>query len=450
MNLGRHIVLGAIAFIVAVLVRAWAVPSYNVVVITLDTTRADRLSPYGFMDVSLPHLERLAREGVVFDQATTVAPLTLPAHSSLFTGLLPPRHGVHDNADKPLADTATTLAEMLKTRGFRTGAFVSSVVLDPDRGLTQGFEQYSGVKPGDRTGPEGRQRRADAVVHDALEWLDGVERSPFFMWTHFYDAHRPYDPPEPFATTYGHNLYVGEIAYVDSQIGRLLEALERRRLLDRTILIVAGDHGESLGDRGERDHGVFIYENVLRVPLIVRAPRTAPRRVGDVVRLTDIMPTVLDLLGLRPAPDVDGVSLSTLLHRGTQTVELEAYGESLYPQRMGWSALRSLRTGRYKYIDAPRPELFDLDRDPFEERNIYETRKDLAALMRARASAIASGGRAFGPGDHPRDQSPVDPDIRARLAALGYITNDRVTLAPNQTGLPDPKDMIHLLNPDRR
>jgi arylsulfatase A-like enzyme len=446
-RLGRNVVLGAIALTLAVLVRAWAVPSLSVVVITLDTTRADRLSPYGFMNVSLPHLERLAREGVVFDQATTVAPLTLPAHTSLFTGLLPPHHGVRDNADPPLAEETTTLADVLKSRGFRTGAFVGSVVLDPDRGLKQGFDHYSSVEPKkSRSGPEGRQRRGDAVVHDALEWLDGVDRSPFLLWAHLYDAHRPYNPPEPYATTYGHNLYVGEIAYADAQIGRLIEALEKRGRLDRTIIVVAGDHGESLGERGERDHGVFIYENVIRVPLIIRAPGLSPRRVGDVVRLTDVMPTVLDLLNLRPAGGLDGTSVTRLMRGLEQDLDLEAYAESIYPERMGWSGLRALRVGRYKLIDAPRPELFDLWTDPFEETNIHDTRKDLAATMAARAAAVAAAAKA-----RTHDgQAPVAPDVRERLAALGYVVSDRPRPAGGPSKLPDPKDLVHLLNPDHR
>jgi arylsulfatase A-like enzyme len=204
----------------------------------------------------MPHLERLAREGVVFDQATTVAPLTLPAHTSLFTGLVPPNHGVRDNADVPLASAHTTLAEALRAKGFRTGAFVGSIVLDPARGLKQGFEEYR-APIGDGVTPETRQRRAEAVMNDAIGWLDTITGSRFFLWTHLYDAHRPYDPPEPYRSTYGHNLYVGELAYADSQIGRLLQALEQRRLLDRTVVIVVGDHGESLGAHGERDHGIF-------------------------------------------------------------------------------------------------------------------------------------------------------------------------------------------------
>jgi arylsulfatase A-like enzyme len=411
----------------------------GIVVITLDTTRADRLSPYGFMNVSLPHLERLAREGVVFDQATSGAPLTLPAHASLFTGLLPPNHGVSDNADSPLADTHTTLAETLRARGFRTGAFVGSVVLDPDRGLRQGFEVYRGVD-----GDVGRrshrvQRRADQVVTDAVEWLDTIGGSRFLLWAHLYDPHRPYEPPEPFASIYAHNLYVGEIAFVDAEIGRLLAALERQALLNRTIVVVAGDHGESLGEHGERDHGVFIYENVLRVPLLIRGPSLAPSRIAEVVRLTDVMPTVLNLAGV-PVPPVDGISLVDLMRGRTRGLDLEAYSESLYPERFGWSRLHALRDGRFKLIDAPRPELYDLERDPFEQWNIYDERPALAEAMTARARAIAKGRRSVSAAD---GQTIVSTEVQVNLAALGYVGSMARREFARQTGrLPDPKDCI--------
>jgi arylsulfatase A-like enzyme len=410
----------------------------GLVVITLDTTRADRLSPYGFMNISMPHLERLAREGVVFDRASSVAPLTLPAHTSLFTGLLPPRHGVRDNADAPLAETQTTLAEVLAARGFRTGAFVGSVVLAPERGLRQGFEEYGGVLERDSPGVESSQRRADEVVDDAIPWVDTVAGSPFFLWTHFYDAHRPYDPPQPYRSIHAHNPYVGEIAFADAQIGRLIDALERLDLLERTVVVVTADHGESLGAHGERDHGIFVYEDVLHVPLIVREPGRRAGRVGEVVRLIDVMPTLLDLLDV-PAPATDGVSLAALMQGRRRDLDLEAYAESLYPERLGWSALRALRSGRFKLIDAPRPELFDLDRDPFEERNVHDERPDVARAMTARLHVLAAdrGGspsRAAAPGP--------TRELRARLAALGYLGSGLRPIPPAGALRPDPKDCI--------
>jgi arylsulfatase A-like enzyme len=392
-----------------------AVPAWNatrpgirpggVVIVTLDTTRADRLTPYGFMDASMPHLERLAREGVVFDRAVTPAPLTLPAHASLFTGLYPHHHAVRDNAGRPLAGSFTTLAETLRSHGFHTSAFVGSVVLASDRGLSQGFEKYGDV-------PAGRQRRADSVIGDAIEWLEEVDAAPFFLWAHLYDPHLPYDPPEPFRSRYLDS-YVGEIAYADAQLGRLIESLERRGLLDRTMVIVAGDHGESLGDHGERDHGMLLYEGVLRVPLIARVPGVRARRVPSIVRLIDVMPTVLDRLDL-DGPRTDGISLSGMMEGRERERELEALSESLYPVRFGRAAIRAWRDGRFKLIDASPAELYDLERDPFEQRNLSEDRPVLARLLMERIRG--AGGRLTAA---PPPSAP-SAELKERLAALGY------------------------------
>lgn len=426
------VMLGALSWTVAE-VRP---PALSVVIVTLDTTRSDRLTPYGLMDHSMPSLERLAREGTVFDQAISVSPLTLPAHSTLFTGLVPPRHGVRDNADEPLAPSQTTLAEVLRTQGFRTAGFVASAVLDSRRGLAQGFETYSGVPEASGHGPAGLQRRADAVVDEASAWMRQVGRERFFLWTHLYDPHRPYDPPGAYGASA--DLYTGEIAFAASQVGRLLDTLEQRGLLDRTIVVVAGDHGESLGEHGETDHGIFLYDGVVRVPLMIRVPGARPRRVPEVVRLTDIVPTVLDLLGL-PAHPVDGVSLAGLVRGESAGLDLDAYSESLYPLRFGWSGIYALRDSRFKFIDAPKPELYDLAADPFERRNIVDERPAVASAMRQRARVIASSGRPAGP---VPGTALVPPDIRERLAALGYTAGGMVRLAPETTGLPDPKDCI--------
>ena len=405
----------------------------GLVIVTLDTTRADRLSPYGFAAANMPALDRLAREGVVFDQATTVAPLTLPAHTSLLTGLLPPRHGVRDNASAPLLMEHVTIAEILAAGGYRTAAFVGSVVLDPNRGLSQGFQEYGGISR-DTSSPlpppgRGLQRPAGAVMDDAIRWLANVGDSPFFLWTHLYDPHQPYEAPEPFASK--HNPYVAEIAYVDSQIARLLNALDRQRLLDRVVVVVTADHGESLGEHGERDHGVFLYDSVLRIPMILRAPGLRPGRVASVVRLTDVMPTALDLLGL-PIPPLDGVSLLATLHG--QSTDLDAYAESLYPQNHGWAPLYSLRSDRFKFIDAPRPELYDLRLDPFEKRNIFEQREGLSAAMQLRLRTLVH------PDASTRARAPVDDDLQARLAALGYVVGRAPEMRTWDLHLPDPKE----------
>ena len=439
----RRFLLTAIVIAAVLLSAAWyrvhrARTPIGIVLITLDTTRADRLSPYGLMDAAMPALDRLAREGAVFDQAISVAPLTLPAHTSLFTGLLPPAHGVRDNVDTPLAARHVTLAEILRDRGFRTGAFVGSAVLDADRGLAQGFDTYRSAMP---IGPEGRsalQKGADAVIGDALAWLEGIGRRRFFLWAHLYDPHRPYEPPEPFRSRHD-DPYIGEIAFADAQIGRLIDALDRRGVLDKTLIVVAGDHGESLGEHGERTHGIFVYENVLRVPLLIRAPRFRPVRTGAVVRLVDVMPTVLDLFGIDP-PEVDGVSLRPLLDGRSTDLGLEAYAESRYPLRFGWSSLRSLRDGRFKVIDAPRPELYDLSLDPFETTNLYTTRRPLADAMIRRVRSVAGehGPRRAATSGH----TEVSRDLQARMAALGYVGTPHAVAAQEAEGLPDPKDCI--------
>lgn len=411
----RTIAIGGAVAALALCGTGARFPARGVVIVTLDTTRADRVSPYGLMDSPMPALERLARDGVVFDRALSVAPLTLPAHASLFTGLLPLRHGVRDNADAALAPQYATLAELLRTRGYRTGAFVGSVVLNGDRGLARGFEAYGEVSGKQTDGRPLLQRRGDEVVSEAIRWLDRLDGEPFFLWVHLFDPHRPYDPPEPYAA-HSADAYVGEIRFADAQIGRLIDALETRRLLDGTTMVVAGDHGESLGEHDERDHGVSLYESVLRVPLIVSTPGVQPRRVPDVVRLIDVMPTVLDLAGIVP-PAVDGLSLRDLMYGRREPREREAYAESvLYPQRLGRHSLRALRDRRFTFIDAPEPELYDLLTDPFEARNLAGDRPQMVAAMRGRIAELTRGD--------PRRRTPppvdVPIDVRERLAALGY------------------------------
>ena len=415
----------------------------DILIVLWDTCRADRLSAYGHPVETTPWLSRFAKDAVLFKEAFAPSPCTPPSHGSLFTGLLPPHHGVRDNADPPLEERHTTLAEVLLVHGFRTGAFVGSVVLDPDRGLEQGFEQYRGVNDAIGEIANRRQRRADQVIADALHWLDTIGKSRFFLWAHLYDPHLPYDPPEPYASIYAHNPYVGEIAFADSQIGRLLEALEQHALLDRTVVIIAGDHGESLGERGERHHGILIYENVLRVPLIVRARALAPLRVREVVRLTDVMPTALDLLDI-PAPTVDGVSLAEVMRGRRRDSDLEAYSESQYPQRLGWSPLHALREGRFKVIDGPRPELYDLERDPFEQQNLYDERRALADTLTQRVRALAA--MALPPYGGAESTTAVTDDLRERLAALGYVASGTTRASPPRRVLPDPKECIALYN----
>lgn len=419
----------------------------NVILITLDTTRWDRLGAYGDRSAQTPNLDRLAAEGVLFEEAITSAPLTLPAHSTLFTGLLPPRHGVRDNGGYVLDPRHPTLAKLLKDGGWNTGAFIGAFVLDGKWGLNQGFDtyhdkfdvsKYKKVSLGDVS------RTAGEVVDQALPWLDQRADKRFFAWLHLYDAHSPYDPPEPFKSRFSRQPYAGEIAYVDSQVGRVLQWLDTKGLTERTIVVAVGDHGESLNEHREGTHGLFIYDATSRVPFIVRAPysRMKGRRVRGTVRSEDLMPTVLEMVGRSGPPDIQGRSLTPLLSGEAATLDLDAYTESLYAfNHYGWSELKALRSGRFKYIATTKPELYDLDRDPGELTNLFSARRSLADRMAAELDRLGK--------EEPQTHagpSAVDPETRERLAALGYIGSfSDAARAPGQQ-LPDPKDKIDIFN----
>ncbi|MCR4374547.1 MAG: sulfatase-like hydrolase/transferase [Acidobacteria bacterium] len=420
------------------------------VLITLDTLRADHLGAYGSKDVRTPNLDQLARDGVVFEQAMTTAPLTLPAHSSMMTGQFPPRHGVRDNGGFFLGPEQVTLAEVLSTQGFNTGATVGAFVLDSKWGLDQGFAAYQ--DDFDLTDIKAMslasvKRPGNEVVDLALKWMDGVGEQRFFSWIHMYDPHAPYESPEPYRSDYKGHPYRGAIAFTDAQVGRVLTYLKDRGLDDHTIVIVAGDHGEGLGEHGEETHGFFVYESSMHVPMIVRAPLEGMggRRVAQPVRTVDIMPTVLDLLQI-PAPDgLAGVSLTPLLAGAAGEIPLDGYGEAMYPlHHYGWSELTAMRSDRYKLIDAPRPELYDLERDPGELTNIFDERRSVGDAMlrtlREKKRDMAAAAPAA-----PRNED-VDPETRARLAALGYVGSFVATAEGPATDRADPKDKIGLFN----
>ena len=414
----------------------------NVLVITLDTTRADAIGTYGGGAVT-PSLDHLADTGIVFEQASTVAPLTLPAHASLFTALFPPRHHVHGNG-QPLAATFVTLAERMAAAGFQTGAFVSSFVLDHTWGLNQGFDVYRGTDVTSQIiDRQALRRPADRVVDEALSWLQGVGDHRFFGWLHFYDAHAPAQAPAEFTAPNGQVPYLGAIGFIDLQLSRVVTFLAERGLLDRTVIVVVGDHGESLGDHGEPTHGLFVYESVIRVPLVIRAPfeTMRGRRVADPVRIVDVLPTVLDLVGETVPSNTDGQTLTPLMKGAVKELGLEAYSESRYGfDRFGWSPLMALRLGSLKLIVAPRPELYDLASDPHELTNLYSQRAGAATAMLRRLHQIGQ------PAAQQPAQVPVtDPAARSRLAALGYVSTP-LSNSPIDATTPliDPKDRIDL------
>ena len=418
----------------------------HLVLVTIDTLRADRLGCYGSADVATPHLDRVAREGALAAQATAQVPLTRPSHVSLFTGLLPSGHGIRDNVSPGLVPQVPTLASTLKQAGFQTGGFVSSIVLSRQSGLDRGFDLYSDRFQAD--GDDTRflntiQKRGDETLGEALEWLRKAPRDErLFLWLHLYDPHDPYTPPEPYASRYAGRLYDGEVAWSDELVGRLDAALERQGLKGETLLVVTSDHGEGLGEHGENLLGFFLYQPTLHVPMLFRGPGIpAGRRIEVAVQTVDILPTALDLLGVPPPPGAKlaGRSLAPALRGGNALPERPAYAESLIPLlHFGWSDLRMIREGRFKYIAAPRPELFDLRQDPREARNLAVAEPARAEAMRAALAPYLEAERSAAKAAEA--QATVPPDLLEKLGALGYLGAG----APGQGSAPgaDPKDKI--------
>lgn len=416
-------------------------PRPNLVLITLDTVRADHLGSYGDKAAATPVLDRLAREGVRFADATTHAPITGPAHAGILTGLYPARFGIRDNASTPIPPDAVTLAEVLKGAGYRTGGFVGAFILDRAYGFDQGFDvfdsEFKGFDPRARLNAE---RPAAAVVERAIAWLKTLPQGqPFFAWVHLYDAHSPYTPPPPFDRTFKDHPYDGEIAGVDRAIGSLIALLEQRGLLDRTVVAAVGDHGEGLGEHGEDAHGVFLYDSVLRIPWLMRLPgrERADTVIREQVRAIDLMPTVLDALQVAAPKGLDGESLLGVI-RGRSRRDLPpAYAETYYPKlHYGWSELRAVRVGDWKFIEAPRPELYGLRNDPSEKIDVASRQAALSGKLGAELAGIASAwGRI-----PERPAAMPDRETLERLQSLGYVG---FTAPSAGTGRgPDPKDMI--------
>ncbi|HEX9637314.1 MAG TPA: sulfatase-like hydrolase/transferase [Acidobacteriota bacterium] len=414
----------------------------NLVLVTIDTLRADRLGAYGYARATTPVLDRLAHEGVRFAQAEAAVPLTRPSHATLLTGRWPFDLGIRDNLSAPLAGDVPTLAGTLQARGYRTGAFIASFVLSRQSGLDRGFHHYD-----DRLEVAGRQFLSDIerpgadVVAAAEAWLGARPAEPFFLWLHLYEPHFPYEPPEPYRSRHAGRPYDGEVAAADALLGRLIETLERRGAAPRTLLAVTSDHGESLGQHGESAHGFFVYEATLRVPLILRQPGALPaaRVVAAPIGGADLMPTLLELIGVAPLEPqrLRGISFAgATLGRGPAP-QASIYSESLMPLlHFGWSELRALRRGPHKLILAPRPELYELRADPQEQTNLHAQRPEPARALRRELEALIAG-------DQPRriEAAPVDPETLAKLAALGY-TGGLPSGAIPSGPLTDPKDKI--------
>lgn len=392
---------------------------FNVVLLTLDTVRADRLGCYG--GPATAALDSLARDGARFDQATAAVPLTLPSHATILTGLLPPGHGLRNNGAGALPANVPTLATRLSEAGYRTGAFVGAFVLDHRFGLARGFDRYDDEI--DRGGTSGAdaleaERRGDLVVDRALAWL-GEQRGgahPYFLWVHLFDAHAPYEPPEPYRRSFPGRAYEGEIAFVDAQVARVLAAIDARGETSRTVVIAVADHGEALGEHGEQTHGLLLYQPTLRVPLLVRAPGIVP--AGSVVRepisLADLAPTLGSLVGVAfQGAALDGRDLSPAMARGAEPARGDVYSETEYPRLFGWSGMAALRRGPIKHVSAPRAETFDLERDPGERSPLPGDSPD-GRDMEARIARVRERSTATG-------SATLDADTRERLASLGYV-----------------------------
>jgi arylsulfatase A-like enzyme/Flp pilus assembly protein TadD len=407
----------------------------NVLLVTIDTLRRDRLGAYGAARGLTPTLDRLSAAGVRYSQALSHAPMTLPAHASILTGRTPRTHGIHINGSARLDDGIPTLATVLKGAGYRTGAFVGAFVLDARFGLGRGFDEYDDRYPheGDAVTFKVTDRRAAEVVKAAGDWiLQPPGSSPWFAWVHLFDPHAPYDAPAEYRA--GRSAYDAEIAYTDAMLGRLLDRLAAAHALDRTIVVVTADHGESLGDHGETTHGLFAYGSTLRVPLILSGASVGRGVVDVPVAHADILPTLLDLVATAPPPDLDGRSAAKLAG-GDRPLYFEALEANL---TRGWAPLTGVVAGDWKYIELPLPELYNLRDDPGEAHNLVERETVRRDVMR-RALAQVEAGR---PG--ATVPAAVDEDTAARLRSLGYTAASGAPVRREYGEADDPKRLVAL------
>jgi len=413
----------------------------NLVVVTIDTLRADRLHCYGNRDIETPALDALAQRGVLFESAVAQTPLTPPSHASIFTGTNPNVHHVRNTGGFALQATPVPLARILQAQGWDTAAFIGASVLKKAFGFNQGFDVYDDQMPKpDKSQDIGEdlERRSGVVVDHALGWLNAQSGKPFFVWLHLYDPHEPYDPPAPFHEKYKKNLYDGEVAYTDQQLGRFLDAVRQKSPAGKTLIVVLADHGESLGEHGEFNHGIFLYDATLRIPFLIAGPGVpAGVRVQQQARTIDVLPTVLELMGGKAPASVQGVSLAPAFS-GKSVQTNYSYEETLYPKmNMGWSELRGIRTLKWKYVRAPRPELYDLARDPGEKINVLDSHPKEFRELEAQLKALSPGSEN---GVEKVSSSQVDSHTMEQLKSLGYLSG----MAPSEVELngkgADPKD----------
>jgi choline-sulfatase len=446
-------------FLASASISSFAGP-INILLVTLDTTRADRMGFLGSKLGLTPNLDALAKRSEIFTRAYSHVPLTTPSHASILTGTYPQFNQVSD-LGTPLGKDLPYVPELLSRQGYRTAAFVGAQILDPKSVLAPGFDRGFATYDAEfhSRGPkEDRYRsveRRGAVVADhALAWLNRHAQQPFFLWVHFYDPHDPYDPPPPFRARYAGSPYDGEIAYTDSAVGRLLSGLQSTGVYDRTLIVVVADHGEAFGEHGEQSHGLFLYDETLHVPLLMKAPgaRAAAKRIVESrVGLVDIAPTMLQAAGVAVPKAMQGKSLAELIKASAGVAARSAspspdrpvYAETTYPHRaFGWSSLRAWRTSKYLYIDAPKRELYDQVADPGATRNLAASAPAVADTMAAQLEAFRN--QTSGAGAAP---AAITPRQAAQLQALGYVSSGAVKPeAPGQERGADPKENVQISN----
>jgi choline-sulfatase len=413
----------------------------NLVLVTIDTLRADRLGCYGYSKVETPNLDEIARQGVLFENAVAQAPITAPSHASMMTGQYPTIHKVRNTGGFVLPPSATTLAKILQEQGWDTAAFIGSSVLKRRFGLNQGFAVYDDEMPTHASGStqEEPERRAEKVADRAVQWLDTQSGKPFFLWVHMYDPHIPYDPPSPFREKYADRPYDGEIAYTDQQLGRIFEAVARKSRPENTLTAVLSDHGESFSEHGEYTHGIFLYDATLRIAFLMAGPGIPSGvRVKQQARTIDLLPTVLELMGGKTPAEVQGTSLAPTF-TGKEVPTTYSYSETLFPKlNMGWAELRGMRTNRWKYIRAPKNELYDLIQDPAETTNVIASHPAEVQELEAKLKAVSATAEKVAP-------AAMDTHTLEQLKSLGYLSGSS-TQGTELTGEgTDPKDRLEVL-----
>jgi len=428
-------------------------PALNLVLITIDTLRADHVACYGYEQIKTPNIDSLAGDGVRFERAFTPVPVTLPSHSAMLTGTYPMLSGMHDFSGNKLSPQQPTLAAVLKQAGYATGAVIGAAVLDSRFGLNQGFDFYYDhfdYNRLDEANLEENERPGNVVADLALEWLGKNSQKKFFLWMHLYDPHYPYRPPEPYSREYATQPYDGEIAFADEQVGRLLRFLKEKGLYQNTMIVLTGDHGESLGEHGEKSHGFFIYNATMHLPLIIRLPaqsagqttaQTKVHTTADPVSTVDLMPTMLSAAGIEVPAQVQGTSLLPVLQGKSTDRDRSLYGETFLPRlHFNWSELRGTENAKFHFIAAPRPELYDLAKDPGEVHNLLPEKKAVAEEMRAKLAGLI---QEYSAGKELAEKTGLDPALMERLKSLGYAGfSGGGDLTITNRDLPDPKDRI--------